>query len=354
MNSFVNTLEFIENEIDLQVESLKCYLDILANNLNKSVQDLSKKIDYSKDLCDDGNLKIIQKLICHNYRRDLPSKEHLGRLHFYYNENQFLNSTISKLEIKDKLTYPMGMCILNPETSNSNLALLDFNSSSIFIFDKDLKLKNQYLNAKDLVAESIRPFRIETDSKNYFYLLDKNTYFIYMFDFKLLEFKKVISINESIYKCKDISFVNNYLYTLDSISKNIKVFTSEGVFKKTIEVNNDLKSMTSFRISSICNLIAIANDEFKEIKLFDLNGSFKYSLKTNECFDSFCFADKSLLILNNNGKMSYFNTDNQNINDSYSINLYNDQFKNDSNFLIYFNRKILISYTWKRHLCILK
>ena len=356
-NLIEKTFEFIEQDIEIRIESLKCQIEILGLQLIHSL-DKQYSSDKIKKLKPNYLALLLNKNKIHRPLIDITINE-IGHLNFEFNSNQLENLKMEfhKIDIK-QIKYPMGVCWSGLDTRVSTpyqYAAIDYsNCNQVVKFDKNFNLKNSLkIFSQTVNLDQMRPIRLETNFRNYFYFLDKSTRYVYMVRVRDKNQGELEIFNEIKEICVDICFYDEILYVLSSLTSDssmcgVKKFSSTGILKTSLTLTNVIfKEVVNLKINKkyICIL-----ESYKEIKLYDsLTGLFKFKLD-NMGTNCICFADNFLLTLDNNGDLKCFELDSLSINFQSSRSLP----KNEPYFMGYFNRKIFISYPWKREFCILK
>ena len=382
-----NYFEHLKTEIDVRCESIQMGLDQLGtrllNRLDQHESLLIRHLNASTDfdyeqlsenkffrdlfsLLNGGgggggeNLKLTGGLNC------LTS---LGSLHYEFEPQKLLNSRFRLVKLSHLMKYPMGMCLLGVV---NELAIADYNSSKINIFDtKTLSYKRSLM-----ISEVRLPNRVETDNQRFVYVHDKMTNFVYVYEvtskFEMAQSRAPFILSsstsdaetrkENLYvKCKDIGFHGDKLYCLDYVdSSQLNLFSASGRMLDKIKFNFASDSViinSSIRLGN--DRVAFIDKYHIQINLFSLSSLqllLKIDSSSSISFDCMALVDNHLLVVYNNGLIKCYK--NQSSNSLLAANeciseLENSQLKMNSNFIIYFNNKLVISYPWQSQLCLI-
>ena len=293
----------------------------------------------------------------------------VGKLEYNFTSNKLKKLKVDTISINNIVNYAMGVCTLERKA----IALVDYNNSDIILLDKSFAFKKRYKYNSNGLNPIISPVRLEGNSRNLFYILDRSTQYVHIAEINDHNSYSLIKIlnqdyNSSEYlKCKDICFYDYYLYTLNIYNSNVlvKKFSQQVKLKNNLNLNTNFDNACLLKLHD--NLISVVDNHIK-VKIFDFNGNPKYVVNSNEeKFDSMCFADNNLLILNNLGVLKCYELpcaldnnkhDTTNQSEDFLIlnvnsELKNSYLKNDSNFMTYFDSRIFVSNAWKRQFCIL-
>jgi len=286
---------------------------------------------------------------------DLTINE-IGLLNFGFGPNKLdrFQMEVHKIRVKE-INYPMGVCWSGVDCSRFSTtyqyAAIDYSNCNLIKFDKKLKIK-KCLKISNGLIDRMRPIRLETDSGKLFYILDKSTHHVFIL--KENNEQNLEIFNEIKETCKDICFFNEILYVLCSRTNDsdqsvceLRHFSSIGLFKMSIHLSNvTFRNVNTLKISK--NFIGVLEGNI-EMKLYDLNGMFKFRLN-QPSISCFCFADNHLLTLDNDGLLKCYALDTLNLEAQSTRSLP----KNESFFMGFFGKEIFISYPWKKEFCILK
>jgi hypothetical protein len=144
-----------------------------------------------------------------------------------------------------------------------------------------------------------------------------------------------------------------------------QVFSASGEFKRKLVLDYaEFGRVSSFKVSDAWLAVG---DSYSKIKIFGLSDG-RLRCFIREPFDCFCVQDSSLVLLNANGELQFYELPPAYTGDEYSQNcdrsklvhltkqavMRNEScFNFDSNSVLYFNRKLVICFPWKKRLCIL-
>ena len=382
----LNLFKFIEDEIEVRVESLKYQLDEVnervmreldshASILQTFVRSSSRE---KSSRC--GQLMNYDTLSRQNYFEPLRGRHVraksiradsrlIGQLSYKFEFAKLQTFKLEKIDLEklNKIKYPMGMCVLD---NGKQLAIADYHNNNINIFDNKMQIIDS------LLVNAQLPHRIEVDeSSSVFYVQDKMTNFVYLHNIKTGVSKPIVinqsNINDSNEAeekpvfLKDICYYDKCLFALNYEDKNlIHRFDRDGNHLKSISIKQhdpeqEPKRSCSIRVSD--RFIAV-NDSYLCIKLYDHNGTFKFMIGSisDLKFDCFTFADDHALLYFNSGIVKCYNLLKMDRKSSPTENAYDaegeissEQLKCDASFMCYFNNRILIAYPWKKQLGIL-
>ena len=308
------------------------------------------------------NLKAKKKLLKKLFlrpRKILPTQQFVGELHYNLNEIQFLKLSANNIDLKKYATYPMCICNLYKQNTRVNskndmLAILDHSSSNMLLFDPDFKfnLKISCLSGTNNWPIQF-PIRIESNGKNFFFILDKQNHNVHVINFKEWSYKKTIQFEQSELKARDICVYNNKLYTLGFEDNKIRVYSLNATYKFCIILNNTNK-ISRFYVND--DFIAISDDynQIKVLKLHDQRLIFSIWME----HDCFCIQDSNLIVVNNKGILKFYKLKNNQCEQQLDLKsdiFIEDKLMNfDSSSILYFDRKFVICYPWQKKLCILR
>ena len=197
------------------------------------------------------------------------------------------------------------------------------------------------------------PIRIESNGKNFFFILDKQNHNVHVINFKEWSYKKTIQFEQSELKARDICVYNNKLYTLGFEDNKIRVYSLNATYKFCIILNNTNK-ISRFYVND--DFIAISDDynQIKVLKLHDQRLIFSIWME----HDCFCIQDSNLIVVNNKGILKFYKLKNNQCEQQLDLKsdiFIEDKLMNfDSSSILYFDRKFVICYPWQKKLCILR
>ena len=338
------TFEFIEQDIEIRIESLKCSLETIGISLTNSIERSSTSTKSAKSL---AHLLILTQV-------SMPvvnlTKE-IGCLNFGFNSEKLKSFQINVFQIEKFVKYPMGLCWSGVAMSNSyHYAVVDYSNCDLIMFDKTFGFKQRF----KAIFEVMKPVRLETNYKDIFYLLDNSKQTISIL--KKTRQQNVVAFLVIRENCIDICFFRDHLYALcleyDSSKEIAKInkYVHTGVLKTSSMLSGVLyKNVNSMKINE--NFIAIL-ENFKTIKIFDFIGEFKFCFNLDASVSCICFADgRHLLTLNECGYLKCYELE------AACLVLRNEIShglpKNEPYVMNYWGEKIVICYPWKKQICIL-
>ncbi|CAF0809954.1 unnamed protein product [Brachionus calyciflorus] len=334
-NSIENTFEFIKSDIELRIESLKVYFDQIETTLLKKIN----------EECDDLRLNLkktpsfIQQLKPCNEKIKI---DQIGTLYYKFKPEQLKNRTLKFRDLSKYMSHPICMCI----TPRNELAILDYSTCDIFIFDKNLQLKNTIKFSG--LDEITRPVRLISISSDFFLIWDRCTKKVFKIISnvsKAFQFKDKDGLFSDL-ECQDLVYENKKLYSLSLNRKNIDILSQEGDVQKTISLFAFLEKPVELKIG---NCIVI-NDANRKINIFDMEGNFINSINFNETLESFILVDDFLVVHENCHDVNFYNVK-SNFKKEFMIQ--NEYLNFNSNRMIYFNKNILINLPWKSKILII-
>lgn len=392
-----NYFEHIRTEIDVRCESIQMSLDQLnvrlLNRLDQHESMLIKHLNTSTDFD-------YEQLSEAKYFRDLFSLldgvggerakltgalnclTSLGSLHYEFTAQKLLNSHLRLVKLSNLMKYPMGMCLFG---RTKELAIADYNSSKINIFDTTHLVYKRSLS----ISEVRLPNRVETDNERFVYVHDKMTNFVYVYEvngkYEMAPSRAPFILStmsngetgnnnafkeDSYLKCKDIGFHGDKLYCLDYVdSSQLNLFSASGQMLDKIGFkfpSDVLIINSSIRVGN--DRVAFIDKYHIQIHLFSLNDRqllLKIDSSSSISFDCMALVDNHLLVVYNNGLIKCYNNNSSSSSSSSSLSssnllvdecvteLENSQLKMNSNFIIYFNNKLVISFPWQSQLCLI-
>ena len=280
----------------------------------------------------------------------------VGRLSFEFDPVQLVNYSVETFSVEKLASYPMGVCYWKGGVNS--YATIDYSNSDVIVCDRLFKLKQRFKN-----AFTLKPVRLESNLKNLFYILDKATCFVSILEVVIVNGQQELAILHEIREsCKDICFFEEQLYALcvDSSTNvaKLNIFSSLGVLKSSLSLAEvTFKQVTSLRISV---QFAVLVEAFSVIKLFEMpSGKLKVTLTLGvpnvACI---CFADSYLLALSPTGDLKFYALSQREdfvISESMVTSEISGSLpKSEAYSIGYFDKKLVISYPWKKQFCILK
>jgi hypothetical protein len=352
--------DFIETDICIRIESLKCYLEKLEIDLT-DLLDKSNKLTLL-DSDDAKQSKRMIQLLFSRPRAQQVKIDEIGRLSFNFDKAQFLSLRPKLIDLKTHMNYPMGICNLYKQNTrvdpkNELLLVADYSNSNILLYDKDFKLRKRVTQIDGLADWFKYPIRIESNGVDLLFILENSGHNVYAINFKEWRFSRVLAHGDGVQsiQAKDICFHGNKLYVLEFNDLRIRVYTAKGEFHKRLELDGcDFTRCSGFKVDD--KFIAVG-DSYSRIKLYNL-ANFCLQYFVNEPFDCFCLQDSNLVVLTNKSELKFYELPRVDQGDpdmfllSTDVIVDNQKFNFDSNAIIYFNQKLVICFPWKKRLCI--
>lgn len=377
--SHQNKFDFIEEEIEIRVESLKTYLDKLREKVHNSIDQLREHLTHNRPvISSSSNFKHSVKYLLlnpANSRRNdalqLAAPNRIGKLAWKLTEAEFLSLKADVIDLSTHAKYPIWACSLQYE---NQLAIVDYPTGNVSIFDRYFKLTRKLTNETNLGGLISRPVRIDSNGRNTLFILDKFDFKIYLIDVTSCAIQH---LDQHTYKDLSFSTYSDKLYAQDKTDNSlVRIFSSTGMYTDQIRLQSSQDETTSnFNLNktSCLNLTdkyAILLHDLNEFKVFNLkDGMLVYSLKarTNERIESYCVLDDlGLIYFNEERKLKFrrLSDDVEPVKDqpvNFDLNsntaescLNCDLFKvYDSNSIVYFNKKFIVCCPWKQKLIIL-
>ena len=352
-------INFIEDEIEIRLESIKLELDNLNLKLLRKVNKIQnsaicklRKLDEFENKIETIN-EIMQNTKSLNtfkfvHNADfLPSYYHVG----YLNDLHVLNihkikTNLPNIIVFDNaLKYPTSMCNLN----NTQLIVTDNQQNEICILDSNLKYLKRISNISGLRFNG--PRGISTNNTDSVYICDTGNDRVVITDINFTIVKRIIgkkgkSVNQFDWPT-DVCFYDGNIFVLDEINYRVQRFNSLGDFKEVMyakKLSPVIERSNIFKKISVDNdLIAISNKYF--VYIIDFNGNELLKLGNLGVPLKSLFLNGSYLITHNtNGSIICYGLEtDKNNQKSFKIVFERaiDAFKKQTSSITKFNNKLL-------------
>ncbi len=207
-------IEFIEQEMEIRIESMKLEIDKLGRVLQRKVNKIERraKIKFKKInqiQCQHEEIKTISEILTisnslKNYEfiandQVVPSLYEIGNLIALdiLNVNKIKKNEPFLFEFKNLLKYPTNMC-----ANNHQIFITDNQKNEICIFDSDFKILKRISNINGLTFNG--PRGISTNNRDSVYICDTGNDRVIVSD---IDFKTVKLIIGHKGKLINISFI---------------------------------------------------------------------------------------------------------------------------------------------------
>lgn len=272
-------------------------------------------------------------------KRVKPNRTDLGKLHFELNEQEFSKLRVqTALDVRAELSYPMHMCILGGKYKEEFAVITDYSTQSPLIIDYKLEcVKKLALDCQ--IRGGIAS--IDSNRDGLLFIVEKETFKLLIYD---TQHSKLLNQFDNI---KHVHYFNHRLYALESGSNQVLVFSSSGEFKRKFSLNCDkIQKATSLKISD--NYL-ILGDNYSSILVFDMiKKELMFEIKQE--FDCFIVQDEYIVVCNAQGEIRHY--------DLRRGGIVSSEIKQcglqHCLSMLYFNRRILISFPWSKKIVILE
>ena len=296
----------IEEDIEIQIESLKLALDLQNESMITRVDSiddyLNKILEISLKKKNNKKFKSVKVILIEELKNkiqqffksnlDLPFRSLIGLI-----DSSFVNIENFKTMESVQVNLPINglLNLRNIFQINDDKILCTTELNSLFLLDKNFEILNKITRIGNIYLNN--PFLICIDkNKENIYIKDKNYDDVIISDISLQIVKKIFNVDKQ-YALNELCYHKNKLYILCSNQKLILEYDSNGNFLNKIILN-----MINFEIEHFdVNINGIfVLEKNSNIHVFYSDGSLKNGLHENPVQD-FCVIDNYIFLLNTNG-----------------------------------------------------